>query len=349
LLRHAPRRALLALLLPLTHLACEDDAAAPGEEFLEGTLTVDASSPSEFVYVSLSDGAVVTPSDAATSTGWDVAIRRFSVRLNGGVSGPGTVSGLSLGNNAGLTDTEVVALMGSDGETAFAAVTESDIPATGFEVDGLVPDPGASWFRFDPQAGTLVANPGAAWKALESGGGFALFRVSDLVISGQSASSITIEHRHQDAAGTLGTVQSTTLDLTGGAAYTALSDGSLHDVATCDWDVGVTPELSFEINDACGSGTFPLDVTEDFTQVTAADDAPEYGGFLATLSGAFPATVDDASGIFWYNIEGNNRLWPTFNVFLVQTPVGIYKVQIADYYDATGQSGFPLIRYQQLQ
>ncbi|MDH3224091.1 MAG: hypothetical protein OEO23_10290, partial [Gemmatimonadota bacterium] len=233
--------------------------------------------------------------------------------------------------------------------SAFAAVSENDIPASGFEEDGLISDPGASWFRFDPQVGNLVANPTAAWKARETGGGSAVFRVEELVMAGQAPSSITIGYRHQDATGTLGPMMSTTLDLTGGPAYASLVDGSVHDVATCDWDIGVTPALAFEVNGTCGAGTFPLDVAEDFTAITAADDAPEYGPFLAALSGAFPATVDDAGGVFWYNIEGNNRLWPTYNVFLVRTETSVYKVQVPSYYDSSGQSGFPTIRLQQLQ
>lgn len=332
-------------------VACEDDATAPLDEFEEGTLTVDASSPVLSTYVSLADGgSVVTPADPSSSTEWDLAIRRFGVRLNGGVAGPGDVAGYGLGNNSALTDVQVTALTEADGDAAFAAVTEADIPAaSAFEEDGLLPDPGASWFRFDPQAGNLVANPGAAWKVQESGGGYAVFRVAELVMAGQAPSSVTVEHRHQDAGGSLGSISSTTLDLSGGPAYAALSDGSQHDVGTCDWDIGFTPQLSLEVNASCGAGTFPLDAAEDFTALTDAGDAPEYGGFLAALSGAFPATVDDASGVFWYNIEGNNRLWPTFNVFIVRTGSAFYKVQVTSYYDQTGQSGFPTIRFQQLQ
>lgn len=347
---HPRRWTLFAVLISLATLGCEDDATAPPDDFQEGTLTVDASSPSQFTYVSLADGgSVVTPADPSTSSDWDLAVRRFSLKLNGGVAGPGIVAGYNLANNAGLTEVQVVALTEEDGESAFSAVSDTDIPASGFEEDGLVSDPGASWFRFDPQAGTLVANPTAAWKALETGGGSAVFRVAELIMAGQAPASLTIEHRHQDVGGSLGAVMSTTLDLTGGPAYASLVDGALHDVATCDWDVGITPELAFEVNGDCGAGTFPLDVAEDFTAIAAADDAPDYGPFLAALSGAFPATVDDAGGVFWYNIEGNNRLWPTYNVFLVRTGTAIYKVQVPSYYDGTGQSGFPTIRFQQLQ
>ena len=104
-----------------------------------------------------------------------------------------------------------------------------------------------------------------------------------------------------------------------------------------------------EFNDACGAGTFPLDPAEDFNALTSADDAPEYGGFLSTISGAFPGTIDDAGGVFRYNIEGNQRMWPTHNVFLVRAGSSVYKVQVVDYYSATGDSGFPTLRFEQIQ
>jgi hypothetical protein len=118
----------------------------------------------------------------------------------------------------------------------------------------------------------------------------------------------------------------------------------------CNWDIVIVQELDIELNAVCGAGTFPLDTSESFTAMTTAADAPEYGGFLAVLSGAFPGTIEDASGLFWYNLDGNNRLFPTYNVFLVRIDgSSVYKVQVLDYYSASGASGFPRIRFQKLQ
>ena len=89
--------------------------------------------------------------------------------------------------------------------------------------------------------------------------------------------------------------------------------------------------------------------TEDFTALTTADDAPEYGAFLSVISGAIPNTIDSADGLFWYNLEENQWLWPTFNVFLVRKGGDVYKVQVTDYYSSTGASGFPTVRYEQIQ
>ncbi|MEO1369171.1 MAG: HmuY family protein, partial [Acidobacteriota bacterium] len=59
------------------------------------TLTVDATDREAFVYVDL-DTATVLDASAADGTDWDLAIRRFEIRTNGGTSGAGTVaSGLA--------------------------------------------------------------------------------------------------------------------------------------------------------------------------------------------------------------------------------------------------------------
>lgn len=96
-----------------------------------------------------------------------MAFRRISVRLNGGVSGPGSVAGYNLGTNADA-----------------------------FVEDGLAPDPGSTWFRFELRIGRSVADPRAAWKVLEgSGRGDALFRVTELRTEGPRPLGLETEFR----------------------------------------------------------------------------------------------------------------------------------------------------------
>lgn len=349
----AARRVVFAAALPviLTVLACESEVIAPLEVFEEGVIAIDASSPVALVYMNLDYGAMVTPTDPDASTDWHMAFSRFSIRLNGGVAGPGSVAGFNLGNNASMSAEQVTAMTEADGVAAFQAVTDADIPAaSSFMEDGLAPDPGGSWFRFDFRTGSLVANPGAAWKLRESSGrGFGIFRVTALEMEGQRPVGVTVEFRRQVPNAALGSAQTFAADLRRGPVFFSLADGPAMSPAGCGWDLGLTPDLSIEVNADCGAGTFPLDVTDDFTALPQADDAPEYGGYLSSISGAFPATVDDASGFFWYNIQENSRMWPTYNVFLVQADDQVYKVQITDYYDAGGNSGHPTLRFQRLR
>ena len=342
---------LLPLLL-LTLPACESEVAAPDEVvFEEGEIILNASSRVDFVYLNLADGVQVSPADPASSTEWHIAFRRFSVRLNGGVSGPGSVAGHNLGTNAGAAGEEVVALTPADGRAAFEAVTEADIPASSsFVEDGLAPDPGSSWFRFEPQIGTLVADPRAAWKVRESSGrGHALFRVVELRMQGQRPLGLEIEFRRQDPDGTLGEAGTATVDLARGPGFVGFAGSGAPGAPGCDWDIGISPEFAVLVNADCRAGTFPLDAAEDFATVTRADDAPDYAGFLAVISGAFPAGVDGAGGVFWYGIQETNRMWPTHNVFLVRAEGEVYKVQVHDYYNATGDSGFPSVRFRRLR
>lgn len=336
--------------LPLV-AACEDEVVAPDqEEHREGVLTIDATSPTDYVYLSLAgEGSVVEVDDPASSTEWDLAFRRYAAKLNGGVAGPGSVRGASLATHAGATADEIVALTPADGEAAFAAVTESAIAGADFSTDGLVADDGGPWFRFDPRAGTLAANPAAAWKVATADGGHGLFRVIHLDMAGHTPLGATLEVRHQPAGGTLGEAFPVEVDFADGVGYIDLSSATTTAGDGCGWDLSIAPTFAIELNAACGAGTFPLDATDDFTALSVASDAPAYGPFLATISGAIPATTTDASGLFWYNIEGNSRMWPTFNVFLIEVDGAVYKVQVTDYYNATGASGHPTIRFQRLR
>ena len=352
---HTPRRSLHTLATSfvtavLASGGCEPEALL---EFEEGVITVDASSHVDFAHLSLADGGkLVSPGNPATSTEWHMAFRRFTVRLNGGVAGPGEVSGLNLGNHGDLTGDEIAALTGDDGVQEFRDVTVDDIrAASSFMEDRLVPDPGASWFRFDPGSGTVVANPRAAWKVRESSGrGHSIFRVTNLEMDGRRPLGLSVEYRRHDPGGTLGSADTATVTFARGPVYLELEEGGRqHDPAGCGWDLSASPELVIDVNATCEAGTFPLDASEDFTALEKADDAPRYGGFLSAIGGAFPVTVEDAKGIFWYNIRDNSRMWPTYNVFQVRVDDEVYKVQIFDYYSATGESGHPSVRLKRLR
>ena len=343
-------RPLFAAALLLTVGACEDEVTAPEEELTEGEITLDASSPTEYVYLSLETGAVVSVSDPYASDDWDIAFRRYAAKLNGGVAGGGDVAGYNVANSAGATGPEVAAFTLDDADEAFAAVTAADISGASFVEDGLIPDAGGSWFRFSPQANTLVANPGAAWRVREAeDGGHALFRIAELVMSGNTPVSATVEYRHQDAGGDLGAIQTVTVDYGEGDNHVDFSSGAVVTPSDCNWDIVLTPAFAIDFNAGCDAGSFPVDGTEDFTTLVTAADAPEYGAFLSAISGAIPNSIDSPEGIFWYNLEETQRLWPTFNVFLVRDGNDVYKVQVTDYYNSTGDSGHPTIRYEQIR
>jgi hypothetical protein len=57
-----------------------------------------AAADSPYIYLDLTDGTKVAISDTAalSSTAWHIALKRASIKLNGGDSGPGTVAGTSV-------------------------------------------------------------------------------------------------------------------------------------------------------------------------------------------------------------------------------------------------------------
>ena len=50
---------------------------------------VDAKDEELWVYMSLAEGKAVPPEQAGDPTAWDIALRRFNIKLNGGASGSG--------------------------------------------------------------------------------------------------------------------------------------------------------------------------------------------------------------------------------------------------------------------
>ena len=58
-----------------------------GSSVADGEATVDATSETEWVYLDLAGGKIVSPATPEDSTEWDLGFRRFRVKVNGGVSG----------------------------------------------------------------------------------------------------------------------------------------------------------------------------------------------------------------------------------------------------------------------
>lgn len=342
-----------ALLATLT--ACESDSSGPPPVDEEGVVEIDASSSTDFTYFSLADGEVVAVADPSASTDWDLALRRFEVRLNGGVSGPGDVAGVNLENNVNATPEQILAFTPENTQAEFDAVGEAAIPvSTGFVADGLEENP-LGWLSFGPTG--PVANPSAVWQVRTASGDYAVFRATGLTMGGsdpQSAqlASVTLEWRAQPAGGTLGSVQTATLDLTSGNSAIDFAGGALVAPVGCGWDLTAdAASFSLLVNDTCGTGTFPIDAVSSLDDVDDASDASEYAGFLAGRAGAVPfsSSLDDPAGPFLYNLAGDNRLTPTYNIYLVQVGEAVYKIQLIGYYSATGSSGHPTIRYARIR
>lgn len=336
---HGARIAILAGLPAFAVVACGDDVVAPPPP-VEGTVTVDASKG--YVYFSFADGEVVTPTPSAAASGaWDIAFSATTVTLNGGAAGPGGVSGFCICQNAGATDTQVLA-MTPDSELAdFDAVTA--VPTATFTTDALTPAI-TGWFTGSGAA--AQADPSRTFLVrLADSVGYAKVHVTALQNpTATSPGVVTIEYAVQaTATAAPGAARTMQVDLTTGPKAIDLEAGTVTTSAT-DWDLrfeGFTIRVNSGVSGpgkaaaAIGAGTF-----ESITTAKEADQAyrsDSYAGVFAS------------SRWYRYNIGGTgNRISPTFEVYLVRRGSAVYKVQLLNYYNVTGSPRHITFRYEQI-
>lgn len=299
----------------------------------------NASSTDTLIRFSFATGALV-----ATGGDWDIALRRYEVRLNGGVSGTKGVTGASLGNNKAATNDQILAFTVDGTRTAFDSVRTAQVPAdTAFSADRLFEN-NTSYLNL---AGVPSANAAAYWKVKLANGSFALMRVTAIVLSPQFAlTSVTIESRLQTGATVAAAAQTITVPVGSVPVAVSLGTNAVVTANGCNWDLQLNPQsFGMSVNSACSAGTYPGPASPAFAAAASASDAPQYGAFLAGLTGPIPNSITDVSAPFRYNLLGNNRLHPVFNTYIVKVGVKVYKLQVINYYNEAGASGWPTIRY----
>jgi hypothetical protein len=338
-----PRRGLRAVLPCLAFLlvsACNSDEIDAPPEPTEGTLTVDASAG--WAFASITDESLVSVSDPATSSAWDIGFNATRVMLNGGAAGPGGVLGYCVCQNAGATDAEIIAMTAAGELADFDAVTEADIPAeASFEaevlqtaIDGWYSGSGAS----------AVAEADRSWLLrLQDGQSYAKLRVTSLAgPTDAHAGQVTIEYAVQPTAeAAFEATQTVTLDASSLVSLD-LNTGSTAPAAG-EWDLsleGFTLRLNSGVSGPGATGATPS--PDPFAAVTtAAVDSRAYqsDGF-AGVFGSHPW--------YKYNLTGENIIHPTFDVYLVKRGSDVYKVQLTDYYSSAGAPRNISFRYTKL-
>jgi hypothetical protein len=327
------RAALASLLLS----ACGDSVTEPPPP-VEGTITVDASAA--WTYVNLETGATVTPSPSAReSSAWDIGFFATSVSLNGGAAGPAGVMGSCLCQNAAATNDEVLAMTDVSELAEYEAVSSVGSSAT-FSADALVPALSA-WYTGTGAA--AVADPAKVFLVrLSNGSSFAKVHVTNIQgASATSAGSVTLEYAVQatsaDAFGATKTITLTSASTSADLKTDALiSTGNTWDVRLEGWNLVLNGGVS-------GSGSAAAaDGGETFATTTTAVTAPQ-----AYRTDGFGG-VFSASPWYRYNILGDNRISPTFNVYFVKRGTSVYKIQIINYYSSTGTARHITFRYKRI-
>lgn len=334
-------RRVLATLIVSASLACSSDRVTAPPAPLEGSFTVNASAA--WSYASLRDSSLVTPAPSAReSSAWDLGFFSTNVTLNGGEAGPGGITGFCICQNAGATTAGILAMTPESERADFDAVTAVPAGAT-FVADVLTPAV-SGWFTGSGAAAT--ADPSRTFLVrLADSVGYAKVHVTSIQgASAMSAGKVTLEYAVQPTAvAPLGPTRTFQVDLTTpGAKSVDLETGTLTTIAA-DWDLrleGFTIRVNSGVSGpgkgaaAVAAGTFA-----SIASAKAADQAyrPDvYAGVFGT------------NKWYRYNLAGDNRISPTFDVYLIKRGSAVYKLQLINYYSATGSPRFITFRYKQI-
>lgn len=347
-------RRLLAALLAATALtasACDDSESPTDPVLPDGpaydSLTVDASSDWAFVSFQGGEARSVTVSDPASSEAWNVAFYATSVMLNGGAAGPGALQGHCLCQNASVSDETLVGLTPESELSLFEGVSGTDVPT---DEDAWQSDVLAAaidgWWSYDVQTHTVSAAPDAVWAVRSaSGDAYAKVHVTGVADATQEhAGRVTFEYALQPTAGAAFEPPVTaTVDLSGGDVHWDLETGS--EVGAGDgWDLlfqGYDIRVNGGVSGDGDAGAVVLG--ESFEAVTDASDAPAQVYAADAFGGVF-----EADPWYRYNVQGGHQIWPTFNVYLLDTGDAVYKVQLTGYYGPSGDSRQISFRYEPL-
>ncbi len=328
----------------------DDGSGGAGEAAMNEIVTtvpLNATSADTLVYFSFKERRLVS-----RSSEWDLALRRYEIRLNSpAVAGASNrdVRGYSVGNNASATDAQLLAFSAASQLSAFDALRSEQIPSENeFASDRLVEN-STGYLNF---SSVPVANPSAYWKVKLSNGSYALFRVTQISFTQDvKVSSVILESRIQSGS-SLGRARSLTILADDDFFEISLTDNVVVTPDGCNWDLRFNPNsesLAITVNDACGAATYPGSSSTPFASATRADDAPQYSPYLTQLVGPIPFAITDAGAPFRYNLTGNNRLHPSFNSYLIAAAGRVYKMQVLDYYNNVGASGYLTLRYSRIR
>ena len=332
-------RPLLAALALLATACTSDDVTAPPPP-PEGSFTLDATQ--RWTYVSLGDSAIVSPTPSANqSPAWDIAFFASNATLNGGQAGPGGVTGFCICQNVTATDQQVLAMTADSEQADFDAVTS--VPAGATFVEDVLTPAIAGWFTGTGASAT--ADPARVF-LVRLADSLAYAKVHVTSITGATATSagqVTLEYAVQASpTAELGTSRTLTVDLSTGAKSIDLDAGAITTSAT-DWDLrldGFTIRVNGGISGpgkggaAASTGSY-----ESITTAKTQDQAYQIDRY---------AGVFGTHRYYRYNIAGDNRISPTFDVYLIKRGSAVYKLQIIDYYNATGQPRHVAFRYKQI-
>jgi hypothetical protein len=291
-------------------------------------ITVDASDPESWTYVSVATG-VVAVGDPATSTGWDLAFSETRIATNGGTSGGGVGA----------------ARLAPDGAT-FSATTSS--PTIGFASDAMIPIPGppgsgeysgnpalADWFDYDMTT-HIVSPKDVVFLVRTANGSYGKLRIlayADGIYTVDVAPVLRSP-----------TIESSTVDASEEEewVYFDFSSAAVIEVAdpaaSREWDLGLSRTRVRTNGGTSGPGMGGATdaMLEELALVSTAT------GLSFTTDAMISIPDPPGSGEFsgnavlsaWYDYDETTRVFtPKNTVFVIRTADGFVKIEIARFTD----------------
>ena len=325
----------------------------------------------KFAYFNLATNDVVelTDEEATASTDWHIAFKRTITKLNGGVSGPGTVTGAVADEQSAFYDEEGEAnasvFLNANADSELNALVDvTDVSTLRFGSDrniaAITGDGGEeSWWLYNPQGHSISAGTDNWWLVRSSeGNSYAKFHVTDIV---QDSRDITLElfiqEVDQASFSSTPVTYTAALGATGGSKCYDIDSSTEVDCETASdtwdlkievtgraWDIWTNGGVS---GSGDGAAFGPLN-TETANEYVNALSSPND----VSLAGLYGS--DSSGGVFaddsWYayGVQGGNSLWPNYRVYAIDTGTEIYALQVLSYYDESGTSGMITLRHKQL-
>ena len=331
------------------------------------SVTIDASAggfanaaTSPYKYFSFATGSLVDINDsqAETSTAWDIAFKRTSTKLNGGVSGPANVEGALADKQSEFYDgsgNEIVATFTSaTASSELSEFTNADSNITAFTADkDVAAIDGGWWYEYNINTHSLSAKTDNYFIVRSSdSAGFAKMHVVDFTQNGYAMDDIELQlFIQKDAQSAFGSAVQLNIDFTTETSpiyYDFETESKV--TANDNWDLRIDNSFDIWMNSGVhGGGSGGV-----FGVFTSANDTYTNGN---NIPGYF---ADSQAGIFkdnsWYgySLEGNHKLWPNYRTYIIDTDstdanATKYKLQLTSFYSAAGESGHISFRYDEVQ
>lgn len=295
--------------------------------------TLDASSYDTYVYYSFATKDVVNLTDeqAASSTEWDIALRREVVKLNGGESGPAGMSGVDL---------EEMSLADAGAFTGVTSSVLSNISTGDWITDGKSAAVDSVW-HYNTQTHQLSPSQ-YVYILKDAVGHLVKFQITGIYDAQMppAMGMIIIKYFYQpDLNSTLlsGTPEIDTVDGTTGSFYYDFSSGSVVTPAdpsnSTEWDIYMNAYDLYLNGGISGPGeaeAFP--VYDGMTDKTDFNEVQDLANVMTVVW-----FTDQASSAFgdWYDYSGAplHLLTSWEHVYVLKRGDTYYKVMIASYYD----------------